>query len=91
MFLTARPCLPHSRAVVEFDLFMRVGHLGIFGLVRKAPCALLCACVRAATHDSTRISCLPPQVLAGRYFTIIRMPKESVSCENLLDFFAMAG
>jgi hypothetical protein len=44
-----------------------------------------------AMHNSTRISCLPPQVLAGRYFAIIRLPKETVACDNLLDFFATAG
>ena len=49
------------RALVEFDLFMRVGHLAIFGMV-----------------------------LLFRYAAIISMPDQTVTCDNLLDFFAVA-
>jgi hypothetical protein len=48
------------RLIVDFDLFMRVGHLGVFALV-----------------------------LLSRYVAIMRIEKERVTCDNLLDFFAL--
>ena len=48
-------------AVIELDLFMRFGHLAIFGAV-----------------------------LLFRYAAIKSMPDQSVTCDNLLDFFAPA-
>ena len=58
----SRPYCPRHiwlrRAMVEFDLFMRVGHLFVYCLV-----------------------------LAARYFEIAATPGETVTCDNLTDFY----